>query len=333
MDHAMMTPEILDLWMDIEDHRFSDVLVFLQSLFREAGRMSIATWAIPASAELRAEPVEEALAALEDTDESERLSLRFELEDGGVGAVSPGRDAGSWRIRIHQFTDGHTVAAWQALLGRFVDMCRALAASDVQARARVEWNTGAECGVEVPIAGIRAQAIVTTEAIVAREYHDPEAFWAVWEQVESLGDNRLVTRALEARDAPELLERIIDGQWALARAARPGKTHYFAPDLVEEEVARYRPGGRHLQMVGYDPATQRSELACALEPGQHVNGWEVIESWRALRQRRLPDGRPLQETRVVFLERQAAEANLRPLCDIGARVFYTDEAGVDVELT
>lgn len=80
-----------------------------------------------------------------------------------------------------------------------------------------------------------------------------------------------------------------------------------------------------MQMVGYDAMTEMIELACVLERGEHINGWELIDLWHALTERQLDERRPLKAARVVFSDQWAAASEKRVLLDIGAHVFYTDD--------
>ncbi|MBZ0121825.1 MAG: hypothetical protein K8H88_32835, partial [Sandaracinaceae bacterium] len=144
------------------------------------------------------------------------------------------------------------------------------------------------------------------------------------------GDVALCVRALDAADGPTLLERIQDSQWALVRAAKPGRTKYWFPRPTDREKPIYRRGERHLQVVGHDPRTGLMELSCVLGPGEHIQGWEIDDLRFAIHSKRIKR-RKLTETRVVFLDREAAEREKRPLLDIGARVFVQEAQG-DVEI-
>ncbi len=143
----------------------------------------------------------------------------------------------------------------------------------------------------------------------------------------------MLLRATSATTGDQLLEQVLDGHWTMARASRAGRTEFTLPQPTQVEHAIYRRGDRAMQMVCYHADEHFIELACALQPGQHVNGWEIFDLWFHLAEAKLPDGKRLRGAHVVFLDRTSAEQEKRPLLDIGARVFYQDaSSGEDVEL-
>jgi hypothetical protein len=189
-------------------------------------------------------------------------------------------------------------------------------------------GAGALCLPEVPIALMRTYMVSCSAVDVATTYESAEAFWqSGWTAVEWFGDRAMLERAIHAVDTIAFLQQVIEQQWALARAAKPGLCRYYAPQVLPEEREYYHSGAPALNVVGYADAEATVELACALKPPSHVQGWEIFDLHNLLQVGALPDGRPVQGIRVVFLHKDTAVTERRPLLDIGARIFYYDTDG------
>lgn len=188
---------------------------------------------------------------------------------------------------------------------------------------------GALCIPDVPLVTTNSHIAVTNSQEVDERYDDPAAFWnAGWSIAAERAGQRLLTREMDLLVGPEYLERIIDHQWAMARAAKAGETGYDDPEILPEEDAIFRGGPARLEFVGYSPSEKQIEYSCVLGEGQHIQGWEVYALRRIINTRKTPDGKaPVKMVRVVFMKEWMAQSEKRPLLDIGCRLFYYDAAG------
>lgn len=182
---------------------------------------------------------------------------------------------------------------------------------------------GAVCFPEVPLVTSNSHIVVTNVEAVEEHYDDPAAFWgAGWQRAAEDDGQILLTRALDLAAGPKYLEAILDHQWAMARAARPGEATYEAPVYRADERALFGAGAPRLRFVGYDEDARLAEYSCALAEGEHIRGWEVYALRAIVEARALPSGHPVDTVRVVFLDEPTARAEKRPLLDIGCRVFH-----------
>jgi hypothetical protein len=62
-------------------------------------------------------------------------------------------------------------------------------------------------------------------------------------------------------------------------------------------------------------------------PRLHIQGWEIYNVSELIEVEKLEDGRPVDTVRIVFLNREMAEREKRPLLDIGAQVWYYNPVG------
>lgn len=193
---------------------------------------------------------------------------------------------------------------------------------------------GAVCVPDVPLVDMNSHVVVINESEVNQAYDAPEAFWkAGWSEVAKSDGQHLLARDLDVVAGPEYLSRIIDCQWAMARAAKPGETGYRSPDVLPEEEPIFRAGEKTLHFVGYAPAGRLAEYSCALTRGRHVLGWEVYALLNIVEGKAMPDGSPVETVRIVFLDEGAARQEKRPLLEVGCRVFHFDAKGEQRELT
>lgn len=192
---------------------------------------------------------------------------------------------------------------------------------------------GVDCVPKVPLLGRTGRLLLTSKEKVAEAYEHPEVFWNLpWDMKESFGSKILLTRCLDRMSNVELLESILDQQWALARAAKPGLTQYFDPAPRDNELEIYKSGGPFLQQVGYMEKEKMLEFSCILGENDHIAGWEIFNILLLLDDQELPDGRPLETIRIVFFKKEMAEREKRPLLDVGAKVYYQHESGDIVEI-
>ncbi|HWO24162.1 MAG TPA: hypothetical protein VNO30_35710, partial [Kofleriaceae bacterium] len=182
--------------------------------------------------------------------------------------------------------------------------------------------------------------VITTEAEVAEAYDDPALFWRVWQTIDRHGEHRLCTRGLDDLDEEPWLAHTFESTMALARAAKPGLTTYYAKPYWGEEFAAWwefgdyqaeKAGYPALAPVGYDPETRAFELFGFItttpliqggpEP-RHVLVREIYDLRTLVRRKQIREGQPLDAVNVIWPERWMAMSERRPLLDVGAHVFY-----------
>lgn len=82
-----------------------------------------------------------------------------------------------------------------------------------------------------------------------------------------------------------------------------------------------------LRLIGYVPASRSIEFSCILDPGRKIPAHEVARLGRVARASHLPDGRPIDFARVVFLDRPMAETAAEQLAATGAVLAFYDDSG------
>lgn len=235
--------------------------------------------------------------------------------------------------RITRKEDGATdLIAFQALCQ---SLCRAIlhriGIYSVELRAE---GGGIDCIPEVPLVDDGSHLVVTDRDEAIRAYDDPAAFWdSGWERIDEKDGRHLLARAMDTVCGPEYLARIIDQQWALARAAKPGKTSYARPRVRPEEEPIFTAGEARLHGVGYSAEEQLQEYSCALNPGEHIRGWEIYALLNIVKGGKLSDGSPVKTVRIVFMQQWMAMQEKRPLLDVGCRVYHYADDGALRELT
>jgi len=215
---------------------------------------------------------------------------------------------------------------------RAASLCANLLAQGRLAGLSCEYQSeGGHCLPLAPLVGDGVLALATASA-VAEAYDDPLAFWRIgWERVGERDGRHLLGRALGATDTESFLGAVLPGQWALARAARPGRTRYdYAPPLPEEAGAFFA-GEQSLYPVGHIVPGDMIECTCALSPGEHIPGWEIFALRDLLGTGTIESvaggSLPVRGARVIFAEPEAALLEKRPLLDIGARVYVLGDDG------
>jgi hypothetical protein len=218
-------------------------------------------------------------------------------------------------------------------LDSLVKLARALVERDLVTSGYVQQiGGGGDCAPMPPLIESGTYALVVAPSAVEAEYTTPEAFWnSGWELCE--GEKvRLCVRGSGAVSGAAFLRAIQDQEWALARAAKPKRTRYYAPRVKPDEESIYRSGPPRLQTAGYDPNEGRLVLTGALRADEHIRGFEIFDIRQVLSAGKMGDGRPLREVHVIFSERSAAEREKRPLLDNDAQIFYLGESGELVEV-
>jgi hypothetical protein len=197
--------------------------------------------------------------------------------------------------------------------------------------ASLRRGIGAQCLPHTPLAEPDAVLTWTNPADVLAGYVSVEAFRAAWAEVTEVGDALLAVRGADALNTVDWMAVAEPSQWALARAARAGRTTYRPATPLPEEEPLYYSGEPTLTPAGY--AEGVLTYAAWTPPGTHVRGWEVHALLGLLADGATPDNRPLRELVVTFVDEATARREARPLLDIGGRVQFADDAGELVPLT
>ena len=172
---------------------------------------------------------------------------------------------------------------------------------------------------------------IAERAEIERDYVDPDVYWSAWEQATELSNGRvLLTRALGVVDEIEYKRRTYPAAWAMARAAKPGLTHYThhqVNELTAGERELVNSGEPTLTQLGYHAAEQWIEFTAMVPDGAHILPHEIFLLRDLMVARKVPDGRPLQSVRVTFPNRAMAEREARLLHDVGVTVQYFSDVG------
>ena len=148
----------------------------------------------------------------------------------------------------------------------------------------------------------------------------------------------------------DYLARTFEGNYALARVAKPGLTKYGLPDRrvrkrLETEYPDFwelgpfeeeKAGLPALTLVGRDPATDTIHYTGFIErDGKEEHGRVQIRELIDVKDQGFSEAgdRIPGRVHVVFLDEWMARQERRPLRDVGARVFFYAKDGTKVEVT
>lgn len=159
-------------------------------------------------------------------------------------------------------------------------------------------------------------------------YYRPDLQWPEGISVRELGDRLMMTRLLFETDRARFQEAALAQNMALWFQSAPGVASRPAPPR-EGAPAR---GPAMLFAVGLDEATGVVEYAADLGPDERVQWWEIAVLGDQVATKRLSDGQPITNVRVVFSDLEAAFANVVPLVDSGVEVLVYDNDGDLVEV-
>ncbi|MGN6106441.1 MAG: hypothetical protein ACTHU0_15150 [Kofleriaceae bacterium] len=173
-------------------------------------------------------------------------------------------------------------------------------------------GVGANCLPIPPLVEPDAILLLLRRSRVEEAYASVEDFLAAWDRVHERDGFLLASRGEAALDTVSWLEVATPSQWALARAARPGRTTYRPATPLPEEEPVYLAGTETLRPAGYDEATGVLTFAAWTPPGTHPHGWELYNLLAFQNKGMVPDGRPLRELRVVFPDEVAARRESTP---------------------
>jgi hypothetical protein len=140
-------------------------------------------------------------------------------------------------------------------------------------------------------------------------------------------DIQLLLRAFTARTPGEMLGATQDGQWAMARMARPGVTRYHRAEPTEDELPIFKKGEPLVLSLGYQADDQIAVYSCAPPPEEHIRPWEIFALRDLIVDGKQPTGEPVKGVEVIFPLESDAEREVRPLQDIGVHVRYYDDEG------
>jgi len=220
--------------------------------------------------------------------------------------------------------------AWRWLRAMEETLQRMLAANEVVVRHGIVRRSGrgVACIPDLPVVGTTTYVLAGDDDLLATGFEDVGAMIAAggWQE-RTIEGCRLLSRAMHAETNVELLEAIQEGQWAMARLARPELTDYRFHDPLPEEKAIFTDGEERVLDVGYLEDEQVAVFSCAASPGEHVQPWEIWKLGKAVRDGKLPSGEVVREIRVGFPDRATAMRERRPLLDVGVTVQCYDEGG------
>jgi hypothetical protein len=297
---------------------------------------SIAKWSIPNTGRRRRASLGQLPPELTPEGARPELSTAImELDDGSIGSLFQSYDERDWGFTLRVRLPDDDPASAPRILAGLRTVCRTLLHDPRVIRVSLDFmGAGALCLPTVPIADVRTYLVSCTKREVADAYGSPEAFWkSGWEASQWIGERAMLERAMRTMGSVDYLAHVQPQHWALARAAKPGRCEYALPVVEPEEQEVYRAGAPALALVGYADREAEVELACALKPPAHVQGYEVFDLYGLREAGVLEDGRPVRGIRVVFSNEEMARAERRPLLDIGVRVLAYDKSGRLQEIT
>ncbi|MEW6498786.1 MAG: hypothetical protein AB1589_40745, partial [Cyanobacteriota bacterium] len=300
---------------------------------------AIIGYAIPSGTRMRSQGLEQVLqglmveAGVPDT----ATSAEFDLGNQSSTSIFKKKHKQNvWNCSLEISITDSNAAQIPELINRVANLCRQLLTKKLLLTAKLSRGVvGLQCVPTVPIAGRNTHLIVTTKSEVDQNYNRPEDFWlAGWSETETYDDKYLLMRGMDANDNPSFLWEILPHQWEMARAAKPGLTKYYPPKPEPEEQEIFEAGEPYLHTVGYIEKDNLVQLACHLPSYEHIQGWEIYyKVANLIKAGHLPDGRKVDTVKIVFSEQEMAEQEKRPLLDVGAKVFYMNSSGENVEIT
>ncbi|MGI9303174.1 MAG: hypothetical protein ACR2RB_10765 [Gammaproteobacteria bacterium] len=332
-------PDFVYLMGTVEGESFADTAGLFLDAFAHADLPAVEQWSIPSDHAKQSGTAAKAKAFIAAAGAGPDVPVNgiFEMGDEVTATIFHRRRdrAGRYGLRLSKTVGAARHAEMLDFLARATEACRyVLRHGRVLQLCLFREGGGLSSVPVVPLVyGSSHLTVVTTEQVDGA-YREPAMFWrAGWDADETCDDQRLLLRGLDIEAGPDYLAQIIPHQWAMARAAKPGLTKYYLPQVEPEEERVYRAGAPTLDIVGHLAGENLVEFSCALEPGQHINGWEIFNLYGLIQAGELPDGRQVDVVRVVFLECATAEQEKRPLLDIGARVYCYDDAGELIEIS
>jgi hypothetical protein len=244
---------------------------------------------------------------------------------GSFASVNQPGIGGRARLNIDNVKPEHR-ARWLVAIQEW--LTRLLEARQVYYAIVTPRGPGGTCVPYIEYLGAASYMVALTDDALAQMFDRPsEALAAGRWQVYRFFDIQLVLRAFHARTPGEMLGAIQDGQWAMARIARPGVVKYLRAEPTEDELPLFKRGEPLVLSLGYHADDQIAVFTCAPPPDEHIRPWEIFALRDLLVDRKLPTGEPVKGVEVIFPLHSDAEREARPLHDIGVHVRYYDDEG------
>jgi hypothetical protein len=300
-----------------------------------AGNLSEATRALLDAT--RAAPEAPALVDWRDADDRVHDSAEdVPVDQRSVGLTFAGeaafgvlevKDDGTFGLGAQHVIAGRSEDVQRAALRGWAQVFRALVRQGALLGARVTRQAGGKCAPHVPLAAIATHVVVWPVQEIERAYADPEAFFRAWDSVETHDDMRLCIRGLDALANPAFLARVLPGQMAMARAARPGLTRFYDPVFEPGEREILEAGEPTLSGVGYYAGPQIYEFAGHTLRGTELRCIDLFVAWRIAAIGEVPGGGPVREVRAVFMDEEQATRGAKLLQEAGVAVYWEDTEG------
>jgi hypothetical protein len=335
----LLYPDSLDLDMRLQGNSLSELCQLCLPKLVEVGLPPIKEWEIPMNTSRQSQGLEQKLEELRaNTDDKDApVTSHFILGDDIALYIDRRREQASvWNCSLNLFVKNHhTSEDLQSFLNSAVDFCKQLLRqTQVYNAVLRRQGGGGDFIPTVPVANKKTHLVLTTNSEVEQSYDQAEVFWkAGWSSIEEYGAKYLLLRGMNAIENLSFLSEVLPHQWDMARTAKPGLIKYYRPNPQPEEMEIFNAGEPRLNRVGYVKTEQLVEYTCYVEPDEHIQGWEIYKIRDLIKAGSLEDGRKVDGVRIVFPNCEMAEREKRPLLDVGAKVFYLNTSGEDVEIT
>lgn len=299
----------------------------------ELSEITVHSWNVPLSSEPILGPCP-SRSVLEGVFEKQEEQGSFYLNFSGVTTLSGFIRNANWIVRLTVNIGEISSEAYQSkyrivkdIVYQFID------SSDVQKATVKRWAPSIKCIPVVPVVK-DYQLILTTATEIEASYENCDAFYSLaWDKVEKIGDLIILERASYYVDNISFLKHIWWDQWTLARIAKPGLVKYYAVQLQEDEKPIFYQGEQLLHPSEYFADEKRKVYSASVSVQNHINGWEIFALREALQKGRTLDGEEVRYIDVIFVDRDMAACERRPLLDIGCRVFFFNDDGELAEWT
>ncbi|MEL6479332.1 MAG: hypothetical protein AAFR17_18545 [Pseudomonadota bacterium] len=237
----------------------------------------------------------------------------------GYDAYNPATDA--------EIPANEHPARFTANLDRAETFVRAALAALPVTEARIRRSDEAGAFPSVPLVGQDDLLYAAPPALIDGAYESAQRFLDCWDRAEPISDGMvLALRGRDLIDQNAFWAHTLEGQTALARAARPGGVTYSAPRLNAARSAIIEQLPQRLDQLGYDRAAKRVEFTAYLPEGEALGPRDLLQL-ATLVKSGLPDGQPVERILVTFATRAMAEPAARALSDLGIEGQYFGEDG------
>ena len=348
-------PDSFELEVRLKANNLYELCQLCLPIIKEVGLPSIKKWRIPSDDDPRLEGLEERLIELrkqiETADEDEYGNeeipylSRFVLEEG-----TQYRRGDNIVLRLSYYDDRESYWAGKCGLDlyikkhhtiediqKFVD-CAVNFTRKLIERASVYYLDLTRGSLDSLTSNMavkdRLQMIFVTQKQIEERFDHPEVFWnAGWDIKEQYGDRYLLGRCLDMHkyfDDYSYLAHILLDQWNMVRASKPGWTKFYHAQPEESEL--FYSGEPRLNLSNYREESKTLEYSCDLKEEENIQGWEIFKIWIILNKGEMKDGKEVKSVRVVFVDKEKAEQEKRPLLEAGVKVIYMKEKGEDVEI-